>query len=164
MNESLTISRASEADLSEVMRLVRGLAIYERLEHQFVATEADFRRALFSERPFAEIWIGRLEGRAIGYVTFFHTYSTFVGKPGLYLEDLFVEEAFRGRGFGSQLFRFVAGLACERNCGRMEWSALDWNAPAISFYENMGAKMQSDWRLFRLDGDSLATFSATSRA
>ena len=150
-----TIRRATVDDLFEVLRLVRALARYEKLEAQFVATEADFREALFGATPRAEIWLGCADERAVGYVTFFHTFSTFLGKPGLYLEDLFVEEAERGRGYGSRLFRFVAELARERGCGRMEWSALDWNEPALKFYHAMGAKLLDDWRLLRLDAVGL---------
>ena len=155
MSDELQIRRAAEADLPEVLRLVRGLARYEKLEHQFVATAESYRTALFGETPRAEIWLAFLDADVVGFVTFFHTFSTFVGKPGLYLEDLFVEETYRGRGFGSQLFRFVAKQARERGCGRMEWSALDWNEPAIRFYQGMGATMQEDWRLFRLEGEGL---------
>ncbi|HVJ85452.1 MAG TPA: GNAT family N-acetyltransferase [Caulifigura sp.] len=155
MTAEWTIRRATVDDLPEVLRLVRALARYEKLEDQFVATESDFREALFGATPRAEIWLGFAGTRAVGYVTFFHTFSTFLGKPGLYLEDLFVEESERGRGYGSRLFRFVAQLARERGCGRMEWSALDWNEPALKFYDAMGAKLLDDWRLLRLDAAGL---------
>jgi GNAT superfamily N-acetyltransferase len=156
MSTPLTIRRATESDLPEVLRLVRALAVFEKLEDKFVATEADFQRTLFGKDACAEVWIGELEGRVVGYVIFFHTFSTFLGKRGMYLEDLYVEEELRGRGFGSQLFEFVVKLARERGCGRLEWSALEWNEPAIKFYEARGAKMLDDWRMFRLDEDGLA--------
>ncbi len=158
MPTELTIRRAAEADLPVVLDLVRGLARYEKLENQFVAMADDFRAALFGPVPHAEVWLGFSGETAVGYVTFFHTFSTFLGKPGLYLEDLYVDEQHRGQGFGSQLFRFVARLANERGCGRMEWSALDWNEPALNFYASMGAKVLDDWRLLRLDGERLEAF------
>ncbi len=156
MPDELQIRRATEADLPQVLRLARALARYERLEHQFVATEADYRTALFGPAPVAEAWLGFAGEQLIGSAILFHTFSTFLGKPGLYLEDLFVEEDQRGRGYGSQLFRFVAKLARERGCGRMEWSALDWNESAIGFYLGMGAKQHEGWGLFRLDEEALA--------
>ena len=156
MPAELLIRQATDADLSVVLQLVRGLARFEKLEHQFVATETDYRQALFGPTPRAEIWLGFVDDEPVAFATVFHTFSTFLGKTGLFLEDLYVEEDSRGRGFGSQLFRFVAGLARDRGCGRMEWSALDWNETAISFYRGMGAKMLDDWRLFRLDEEGLA--------
>jgi GNAT superfamily N-acetyltransferase len=151
MPSPLTIRRATRSDLPEVLRLVRALAVYEKLEDKFVATTQDYERTLFGQEACAEAWVGEFEGRIVGYVILFHTFSTFLGKRGMYLEDLYVEESLRGRGFGSQLFEFVVNLARERRCGRLEWSALDWNAPAIRFYEARGAKMLDDWRMFRLD-------------
>jgi len=158
MSSSIAIRPALQSDLPEILRLVRGLARFEKLEDQFVATAADFEKALFGKTRSAEIWLGELDGKAIGYVTLFQTFSTFLGKPGLYLEDLYIEEEYRGQGFGSQLFEFVVRLAQERDCGRLEWSALDWNEPAITFYKARGARMLDDWRLFRLDGAALEKF------
>ena len=156
MSAQLTIRRATETDLPEVVRLVRELAVYEKLEDKFVATASDFQRTLLGPEACAECWIGQLKGRVVGYVIFFHTFSTFLGKRGMYLEDLYVEEELRGQGFGSQLFEFVVKLARERGCGRLEWSALEWNEPAIRFYEARGAKMLDDWRMFRLDEEAMS--------
>ncbi len=151
MQSPLEIRRATISDLPDILRLVRGLARYEKLEDSFTATADDFRTALFGPTPRAEIWLGCARGTAVGYVTIFPTFSTFLGKAGLFLEDLFVEEHCRGLGYGSQLFLFVARLARERGCGRLEWTALDWNEPALKFYAARGAKLLDDWRMLRLD-------------
>ena len=151
----LEIRSASIEDVPEILRLIRGLAEYEKLEHEVVATEERLRRSLFGERPAAEAVLGVLQGRAVGFAVFFHNYSTFRACPGLYLEDLFVEPAHRGGGHGKALLLHLARLAVQRGCERMEWSVLDWNAPAIGFYRGLGAKLLDDWRICRLTGDAL---------
>jgi len=152
---SLQIRTAVIEDVPEILRLIRGLAEYEKLEHEVVATEERLRRSLFGERPAAEAVLGWLEGRAVGFAVFFHNYSTFRACPGLYLEDLFVEPAHRGSGHGKALLLHVALLAAERGCERMEWSVLDWNTPAIDFYKSLGANVMDDWRICRLTGAAL---------
>lgn len=150
------IAAATPADVPALMRLIRQLAEYERLLDQVVATEADLARALFGPVRAAEAILARVDGRAVGFALFFHNYSTFVGKPGMYLEDLFVEPAARGRGIGKALFLHVARLAHARGCGRFEWSVLDWNQPAIDFYRGMGAVPMDEWTVFRLSEPALA--------
>ena len=152
---SLQIRAATIEDVPEILRLIRGLAEYEKLEHEVVATEERLRRSLFGERPAAEAVLGWLEGRAVGFAVFFHNYSTFRACPGLYLEDLFVEPAHRGGGYGKALLLHVARLAAQRGCERMEWSVLDWNTPAIEFYKSLGAQLMDDWRICRLTGAAL---------
>jgi GNAT superfamily N-acetyltransferase len=164
MNESdrFKIAAARPADVADLHALVRGLAEYERLSDLCVSTEADLQRALFTPPPACEALIARLDGKseeAAGFALFFHTYSTFLGRRGLWLEDLFVVPAHRGRGLGRQLLAALARIAMERGCGRFEWSVLDWNAPAIRFYESLGARMLSDWRIARVTGDDLATLA-----
>ena len=152
---SLEIRSATIEDVPEILRLIRGLAEYEKLEHEVVASEDKLRRSLFGERPAAEAVLGCLEGRAVGFAVFFHNYSTFRACPGLYLEDLFIEPAHRGGGYGKALLLHLARLAVERGCERMEWSVLDWNQPAIGFYRSLGANVMDDWRICRLTGDAL---------
>jgi GNAT superfamily N-acetyltransferase len=149
------IRPATEADVPIILSFIRKLALYEKLAHEVIATEDSLRATLFGNRRTAEIAIGYWEEQPAGFVLFFHNYSTFLAKPGLYIEDLFVDEDFRRRGFGRALFVYVARLAKERNCGRLEWSVLDWNEPAISFYKKLGAVPMSDWTVFRLTGESL---------
>lgn len=157
---SLEIRSASVEDVPEILRLIRALAEYEKLEHEVVATEERLRRSLFGERPAAEAVLGMLEGRAVAFAVFFHNYSTFRACPGLYLEDLFVEPAHRGSGYGKALLLHLARLAVTRGCERMEWSVLDWNAPAIGFYRSLGAQLLDDWRICRLTGDALKAATA----
>ncbi len=137
------------------MGLICDLAAYEKLSHEVVATQDLVRDALFGARPYAEAIVATVEGRTIGFALFFHNFSTFLAKPGIYLEDLFVMPEYRGKGVGKQLFREIAKIAVDRGCGRFEWSVLDWNAPSIAFYEKMGAKAQSEWTVMRLSGDEL---------
>lgn len=150
-----TIRAAGEADLGDLLAMIRELAEYERLLDAVVASEADLKQALFGDRPTAEALIADSAGEGAGFALFFSTFSTFVGRPGLWLEDLYVRPKFRRRGIGSGLFRRVVELAAERGCGRMEWAALDWNAPAINFYRGMGAVALDDWTTFRLDAAAL---------
>jgi len=164
MNERdrFRIATARPADVADLHALVRGLAEYERLSDLCVSTETDLRRALFTPPCACEALIARLDGKseeAAGFALFFHTYSTFLGRRGLWLEDLFVVPAHRGKGLGRQLLATLARIATERGCARFEWSVLDWNAPAIRFYESLGARMLSDWRIARVTGDDLATLA-----
>jgi GNAT superfamily N-acetyltransferase len=151
----MQIRNATPEDVPEIVRLIRALADYEKLSDEVLATEEQLRESLFGPRPAAETVLAWLDGRAIGFAVFFSNYSTFRGRAGLYLEDLFVEPAQRGRGYGKALLRHVARLAVERGCERMEWSVLDWNTPAIEFYRGLGARPLEDWTIYRLQGKSL---------
>jgi len=151
----MQIRNATPEDVPEIVRLIRALADYEKLSDEVSATEEQLRQSLFGPRPAAETVLAWLDGRAIGLAVFFSNYSTFRGRAGLYLEDLFVEPAQRGRGYGKALLRHVARLAVERGCERMEWSVLDWNTPAIEFYRSLGARPLEDWTIYRLQGESL---------
>ena len=159
-NPSFEIRPATEADLTAILAFIRKLADYERLSQEVVATEELLRETLFGNRRTAEVAIGCLETKPIGFVLFFHNYSTFLGRPGLYIEDLFVDEVYRRRGYGRRLLLHVAGLAKERGCGRLEWSVLDWNESAINFYKKLGAVPMSDWTVFRVTGKSLDELSS----
>jgi GNAT superfamily N-acetyltransferase len=150
------IRSATAADVPALLALIRDLAAYERLADQMVATETDLQAALFGPRANAEALLAEVDGSQVGFAVFIHNFSTFLGRPGLYLEDLFVRPGHRRRGVGKALFRHLARLAVERGCGRFEWSVLDWNAPAISFYRSVGALPLSGWTVFRLVGDDLA--------
>lgn len=158
-----TITPATAADAATILHLIRSLAEYEKLSHEVIATEDSLRAALFGEQPGAQCLIARENGEAVGFALYFHNFSTFLSRRGLYLEDLFVEPAHRGKGYGKALLQQLARIAVARGCGRLEWSVLDWNAPAIGFYESLGAKLMSEWRIFRLTGDALQTFAAASR-
>jgi len=149
------IRPAMEEDAAVILSLIKELAEYEHLSHEVVATENDIRKTLFGERPFAETLIGEYEGLPISFALFFHNFSTFVGKPGIYLEDLYVQPAHRGKGFGSKMLAHIAALARERDCGRFEWSVLNWNTPAIRTYENLDASPMKEWILYRLSGEAL---------
>jgi GNAT superfamily N-acetyltransferase len=151
----LTIESATPGDLPLVLQFIRELAEYERLQDRVIATEGDLQRWLFGDRPVAEAVIARESGTPVGFALFFAVFSTFLGRPGIYLEDLFVRESARGHGVGRALVTYLAKLAVSRGWGRVEWSVLDWNAPAIGFYQRLGADMIDDWRLFRLTGDAL---------
>lgn len=159
----LRISAATVDEVPTILRLIRALADYEQLSHEVVATEASLQSALFGPQPGAECLIARLDDEAIGFALYFHNFSTFLGRRGLYLEDLFIEPAHRGKGHGKALLRHLAGVAVERGCGRMEWSVLDWNQSAIGFYESAGARLMGDWRICRLTGEALQAFAADSR-
>jgi GNAT superfamily N-acetyltransferase len=152
----LTVSPATANDVPTILAFIRGLADYEKLTHLLVADEQKLRDTLFGARPFAEVLIARLGGRPAGFALFFHNYSTFLAKPGIYLEDLFVLPELRGRGVGRALLVELARLARARGCGRLEWSVLDWNTPAIRFYERMGATIHLDWQLCRLTEEGIA--------
>jgi GNAT superfamily N-acetyltransferase len=147
---------ATPADLPLIAALIRELAEYERLGHLVRFYEAELAEHLFGEHPAAEVLIGELGGAAQGFALFFPTFSTFEGRPGIWLEDLFVRPAARGRNLGKVLIGAVAALAVERGCARFEWAVLDWNAPSIEFYQRIGARMMDDWRIMRLEGAPLA--------
>jgi GNAT superfamily N-acetyltransferase len=149
------IEPATVRDLPIILHMIRALAEYEKLSHEVVATEARLRDAIFGARPFAEVVIGYAGDEPAGFAVFFHTFSTFVGVPGLYLEDLFVESRFRGRGFGKKLLAFVAHQAVTRGCQRFEWCALDWNEPALRFYRSLGARQRGEWIVHQLTGEEL---------
>ena len=156
-----SIRTAETRDVADLMAMIRGLADYERLSHLVVADETALAAALFGERPAAEVLIAheaREFGAVAGFALFFPTFSTFLGRRGLWLEDLFVYPQFRGRGLGRELLAAVAALARERQCGRFEWAVLDWNESAITFYERMGATLMREWRLARVTGDALERF------
>jgi GNAT superfamily N-acetyltransferase len=150
------LRQAEPRDAATILEFVRELAEYERLSHEVVADEASLARRLFGERPAAEVIIAELDGEPAGFALFFTTFSTFLGRPGLYLEDLYVKPVFRGRGVGEALLRHLARIAVARDYGRFEWAVLDWNERAIAFYERMGARPMSDWTVYRLSGERLA--------
>lgn len=150
------IRLATEQDVPVILELIRGLAEYEHLAHEVVATEADLRRTLFGDRAYAEVLIA---DDGSGFALFFHNYSTFLGRPGIYLEDLFVRPEARGRGLGRALMIALARLAVERGCGRFEWSVLDWNVDAIGFYRALGAVGMDAWRIQRVTGDALVALA-----
>jgi GNAT superfamily N-acetyltransferase len=154
------IRAATKSDVRVILAFITQLAAYEHLSHEVVASEKILRATLFGRRRTAEAAIGYFEKRPIGFVLFFHNYSTFLGQPGIYIEDLFVDEAFRRRGFGAALLRYVARLANQRKCGRLEWSVLDWNEPAVKFYKKLGAMPMSDWTVFRVTGEALTRLAA----
>lgn len=150
---------AAPADCGEIDRLVHELAVYEKLAHQKVGTAADLERALFGPRPAAEAILAERGGRAVGFALFFTTFSTFLAKPGLYLEDVFVEPAHRGHGIGKAMLRHLAQLCVERGYGRFEWRVLDWNEPSIRFYESLGGKVLPEWELVRMTAPEFTAFA-----
>ena len=152
---SFQIRAANKADVPVILSFIKKLADYERLSHEVVATEQILVETLFSRRRTAEVALGYYKRAPVGFVLFFHNYSTFLGRSGIYIEDLFVDEAFRRRGFGRALLAYVAKLAQERRCGRLEWSVLDWNEPAINFYKKLGALPMNEWTVYRVTGDNL---------
>jgi GNAT superfamily N-acetyltransferase len=156
---SIRIRSATKQDVPVLADLIRGLARYEKLEHQVVMTEDLLAAGLFGERPYAEVLLAVDEDRPVGFALFFHNFSTFVGRPGIYLEDLFVVPDERGSGIGRALLEHLARLAVDRGCGRLEWAVLDWNRDAIAFYERLGARPNSDWTVYRLTGEALATLA-----
>ncbi|GGZ08011.1 GNAT family N-acetyltransferase [Pseudoduganella plicata] len=152
---SLHIRPARPEDVSSIFAMIRELAVFEKLEHMVIANEAMLQDALFGVRPPCEAIVGEEHGEVVTFALFFHNFSTFLCKKGLYLEDLYVKQNRRGKGYGKQMLVALAALAVERGCGRFEWSVLDWNANAISFYEKMGADVLPDWRICRVTGDAL---------
>jgi GNAT superfamily N-acetyltransferase len=146
---------AAGDDVGLILNFIRRLAAYERMSNEVVADEKLLRKTLFGERRFAEVVIASYDGEPAGFALFFHNFSTFLGRPGIYLEDLFVDPEMRGRGIGRALLSFLAGLAVERGCGRLEWAVLDWNVDAIGFYERLGARAMDEWTTFRIAGEAL---------
>ncbi|MBE9517798.1 MAG: GNAT family N-acetyltransferase [Bacteroidetes bacterium] len=152
---NLSIRKAEKSDIPLVLDFINKLAEYERLSHEVVATEGDLERYLFGTEKVAEVLIGYEGELPVGFALFFHNFSTFLGKPGIYLEDLFVLEEHRGMGYGTKLLARLAALALERNCGRLEWAVLDWNESSIDFYKSLGARMMDEWIVNRLTGENL---------
>jgi GNAT superfamily N-acetyltransferase len=162
MPETCRIRPAAPADVPLILSMIRELAEYEKLAREVTATEADLKTALFGARPHAECVIAELGGKPAGFALFFHNFSTFLAKPGIYLEDLYVKSELRGKGVGRALLAHLASLAVRRGCGRFEWAVLDWNEPAIKFYQSLGAKMMEDWKINRLTGKALERLAAES--
>jgi GNAT superfamily N-acetyltransferase len=151
----VTIRPATEADLGTIEELIRALAEYERMADEVVMDAELLRKGLFGDRPYAEVLIAEVDDEAVGFALFFHNFSTFLGRPGIYLEDLFVKPEHRGSGLGKALLKRLAEIAVERDCGRMEWAVLDWNEPSIGFYKKLGARPNDDWTVYRLTGEAL---------
>ena len=160
MTSTINIRPAAPTDLALIAELIRALAAYEKLADEVRFDEAVLGVKLFGERPYAEVLIGEIDGAAQGFALFFHNFSTFEGKPGIYLEDLFVRPEARGSGLGKALLAKLAALAVERDCARLEWSVLDWNAPAIGFYQGLGAQLKDEWTGMRVDGAALIKLGA----
>jgi GNAT superfamily N-acetyltransferase len=155
-----SIRPATVDDVALILRFIEGLADYEHLRHECVATETRLAATLFGDRPAAEVLLGFTGDEPAGFALFFPTYSTFLAKPGIWLEDLFVEPPHRGKGLGTALLSALAALAVERDCGRLEWSVLDWNEPSIGFYRSLGAVPMDEWTTYRLTGDALGSLGA----
>ena len=161
---TITLRKAVPGDEALILRFIRGLAEYEKLAHECIASEADLTRSLFGARPEAEVILAYADEQPAGFALFFHNYSTFLARKGLYLEDLFVLPEHRGKGVGLTLLRELARIAVERACGRLEWSVLTWNEPAIRFYEQIGARAMDGWKVYRLTGDSLKDLAASAES
>jgi GNAT superfamily N-acetyltransferase len=161
-NSTLQIRRGTAADVPLILQLIRELAEYERAPNDAVATEPQLRDVLFGDKPAAEVLLAFADDEPVGFAVYFFNFSTWLGRPGLYLEDLFVKPEVRGKGYGRALLTRLAQIAHERGCGRMEWAVLDWNEPAIQFYRKLGAKPMEDWTVFRLDRSGLANLAASS--
>jgi GNAT superfamily N-acetyltransferase len=158
---SIRIAPATRADIPLILAFIRKLAEYEKLSHEVTATGESLAESLFGERPAAEALLAYAGEESAGFAVFFHNFSTFLGRPGLYLEDLFVEPRFRGLGIGKLLLEHLARVAVERGCGRMEWSVLNWNESAIRFYRGLGAEPKDEWTVYRLAGESLERLAGT---
>ena len=154
-HNSFEIHKARKEDVPLILDFIRGLGEYERLSHEVVATEADLERYLFGSEKVAEVMIGYEGEKPVGFALYFLNFSTFLGKPGIYLEDLFVLEEYRGRGYGKKLLARLAAIAVEKNYGRLEWAVLDWNEPSIEFYKSLGARLMDEWIVNRLTGEKL---------
>ncbi|NES88451.1 MULTISPECIES: GNAT family N-acetyltransferase [Okeania] len=159
LNE-VKLRSARPADVPVIFELIKALAEYEKLSHAVTGSAASLKAHLFSDHPYAEAIIAEFAGQPVGFSLFFHNYSTFLTQPGIYIEDLFVLPEYRGRGIGKQLVSYVAQLAVSRNCGRLEWSVLDWNKPAIGFYQRIGASILDEWRICRVTGNSLKSLAS----
>jgi GNAT superfamily N-acetyltransferase len=158
---AVRLRAAVQSDVPTIFGFIRELAAYEKLEHQVVATEALLHEHLFGNRPAAEVVIAEVDGRPVGFALFFQNFSTFLGRPGLFLEDLYVRPEARGHGIGKALLVHLAKIAVERGAGRFDWNVLDWNEPAIGFYKRLGAEVLPDWRTCRLSGESLARLAGS---
>jgi GNAT superfamily N-acetyltransferase len=160
MTTTFSIRPAQPSDVAHIHAMIIELAVFEKLEHMVVATEALLHEGLFGAKPSCEAVIGEANGEVVTFALFFHNFSTFLTKKGLYLEDLYVRQAHRGHGYGTAMLKHLAQIAVERHCGRFEWSVLDWNAPAINLYKAMGAEVLPDWRICRVTGDALTALAA----
>ena len=158
---NFTIRSATAEDVPLVLQLIRDLATYERAPNEVTATEEQLRKVLFGSKPAAEVRLAFADGNAVGFALFFHNFSTWLGRPGLYLEDLFIRPEDRGKGYGRALLVDLAQIARDRGCGRMEWAVLDWNEPAIQFYRKLGAKPMDEWTVFRLTRDGIERLAAS---
>jgi len=161
MNDEFKIRVAGKDDVPVILAFIKELAEYEKLSNEVKATEDMLRRNLF-EKKYAEVIIGELDSKPVGFALFFHNFSTFLGKPGIYLEDLYVMEKFRGRGFGKKILSYLAKMTIDRDCGRLDWSVLDWNEQAIDFYLSTGAQLMEDWKVYRLTGKELSSLASRS--
>ncbi len=159
---AFVIRNAEESDTATLLALIRELAEYEKMLSDVVTTEGTLRQSLFSENATAEALIAEYDREPIGFAVFFHNFSTFLGKRGLYLEDLFIKPEFRGKGFGKALLSHLAQIAVDRNCGRFEWAVLDWNESAIGFYKKLSAEPMDEWTVFRLSGEALEKLASTN--
>jgi GNAT superfamily N-acetyltransferase len=159
----IRIADASVTDVPVILEMIRGLAEYEKLGHEVVATEEKLRESLFGAHPAAEVVLAYWGAECVGFALFFPTYSTFLAQRGIYLEDLFVKAPWRGRGIGFALLRYLARVAVERGCGRVEWGVLDWNLPSIEFYKRLGAEAMDEWTKYRLTGDALEKLAVNER-
>ena len=157
--DAIRIQPASEADVPLILKFIGALAEYEKLSHLVVATEENIREHVFGKNAVAEVLLAFCNDAPVGFALYFRNFSTFLGKPGMYLEDLFVEPAHRGKGIGKSLLARLAGIAVERGCGRLEWAVLDWNTPSIEFYRGLGAVPKDDWIIYQVAGDALARLS-----
>ena len=157
---AFSVRPAQPSDVAHIHAMIVELAVFEKLEHMVVANEAMLHDSLFCDKPVCEALVGETGGEVVTFALFFHNFSTFLCKKGLYLEDLYVKHSCRGKGYGKQMLVALAQLAVERDCGRFEWSVLDWNANAITFYEGMGATVMPDWRICRVTGEALTELSA----
>jgi GNAT superfamily N-acetyltransferase len=164
MTDDITIRPATRDEVPRVLQFIRDLARYEKLEHEVTASEAQLREALFGERPYAEVVFACVGDAPVGFALFFHNFSTFKGRPGIYLEDLFVSPEARGRGIGRRLLAYLARTAVERGCARLEWAVLDWNEPSIGFYRGLGAVPMDEWSIFRLTGEPLELLAGSTAA
>ena len=153
--DGFEIRHAIEEDIPVILSLIKELAVYEKLLHEVVTTEEVLKKNLFGQKRYAETVLGYYLDEPVGFALFFHNFSTFVGKPGLYLEDLYVKPEYRGKGFGKVLLEYLARLAVERDCGRYEWAVLDWNEPALKFYKSIGARVMKEWLIHRMAGEEL---------
>jgi GNAT superfamily N-acetyltransferase len=160
-NDHVLLRFAEEKDTALILEFIRGLAEYEQLLDMLEVKEADIKKYAFEEK-LIEVVIGEYDGTPAGFVLFYNNFSTFLGKPGIYIEDIFVKSEFRGKGLGKTLFSFIAKIAVERNCGRMEWNCLNWNKPSIDFYKNQGANSLDEWRIFRITGDGIKKLADAS--